>query len=353
MMAAYVFVTKTSLAYSRAMVVLIFLNMAWLLPLLRIVSKKVLNLFGTWQIPALVIGKSEQVERLRKDLEANWYLGYRPVDELGWGGVVFIMTKGMSTERIEKLIADYKNRLYGVVVIPYLGNLSFANADIVDLRIGQISMINIQNQLSRPRNILLKRTAEFLAVLAVLPLGIVIYAVVSIWIKLDSRGPVLFRQKRLGRHGEPFECYKFRTMYLESESLLENYLETYPEEREHYTLFHKYRHDPRITRAGRWLRKTSLDELPQLINILKGEMSLIGPRPYMLEEEEKLGNDAKTILYVRPGITGFWQIKGRNDLTFRERKDLDVWYIQNWSLWLDFVIFMKTFEVLLTRKGAR
>ena len=138
-----------------------------------------------------------------------------------------------------------------------------------------------------------------------------------------------------------------------SEAVLQEYLTRYPEERMHYKEYHKYRHDPRITKAGSWLRKLSLDELPQILNILKGEMSLIGPRPYMVEEESNLGENAETILHVRPGITGFWQIKGRNDLTFEERMDLDVWYIRNWSLWLDLIIFFKTFEVLLTRKGAR
>jgi len=351
--AAYVFATKTSLHYSRTMVVLIFFNMAWLLPLLRVLAKKALSRLGTWQIPALVIGEGEQVERLRKDLEVNWYLGYRPGETIGREGVVFIATKGMPVEELEALISRYRHRVREVVVIPYLSNLSFANADIVDLRIGQVSMINIQNQLFRPRNILLKQAAEIVAVVAVLPLTVLIYGIVAVWIRLDSRGPVLFRQQRLGKDGRPFECYKFRTMYVDGDALLESYLREHPEEREHYAEFHKYRHDPRVTAAGKWLRKTSLDELPQMINILRGEMSLIGPRPYMVGEKTKLGEDAETILHVRPGITGFWQIKGRNDLTFRERVALDVWYIRNWSLWLDFIIFMKTFEVLLTRRGAK
>ncbi len=142
-------------------------------------------------------------------------------------------------------------------------------------------------------------------------------------------------------------------MILDSEGVLDVYLQEYPDERIHYEKFHKYKHDPRITAAGYWLRKTSLDELPQMLNILKGEMSLIGPRPYMVGEKKILGESVDTILHVKPGITGFWQVKGRNDLSFAHRVDLDVWYIQNWSLWLDFIIFMKTFEVLVTRRGAK
>ena len=350
---AYVFLTKTSEQYSRAMIVLIFINAAWMLPLGRAAAKRLLFRVGWWQKPALIVGDPDQVEYLESQLRLNRYLGYVPVRRGDKEAVVFIATRGMPVEELERRIALYKKRYSDVVLIPYLHHLSFANAEIIDLHIGQISMINLQNQLFRPRNIVLKKSAEITVVLLSLPLFLPLYLLIALWVKSDSSGPVLYKQERLGKDGRIFRCYKFRTMYENNETLLADYLAKHPEEAEYYEHYHKYRNDPRITKAGYWLRRFSLDELPQLFNVLKGEMNLIGPRPYLVGEKEKLGEDAETILHVKPGITGFWQIKGRNELTFEERKELDVWYIQNWSLWLDFIIFVKTFEVLITRRGAR
>jgi undecaprenyl-phosphate galactose phosphotransferase len=143
-------------------------------------------------------------------------------------------------------------------------------------------------------------------------------------------------------------------MHENSDAILREYLKLNPQEKENYALYHKYENDPRITRIGKFLRATSLDELPQFYNIFKGEMNLIGPRPYMLEENEKIGKlNQELILKVAPGITGLWQVSGRNNLTFLERVELDTWYIQNWSLWMDFVIFLKTIKVVFSKVGAR
>ncbi len=353
LIAAYVFLTKTSLYYSRTMVILLFINLLWVLPIGRVAAKKFLTLAGSWQVSAYIDGNEVQAEKLSGDLAANWFLGYRSVANFADADIVFIATKGMAVEQLEEKIAFYRHQIPEVVVIPYLSNLSFANAEIIDLRIGQVSMINIQNQLYRSKNIALKNSMEFMIVMLLLPIFFLVYSVIALWIKFDSLGPVLYRQKRLGKNGEQFECYKFRTMAVGSDAVLDAYLQAHPEEVAYYEQFHKYRNDPRITKAGYWLRRFSFDELPQMLNILKGEMSLIGPRPYMLEERSILGENVETILHVRPGLTGFWQIKGRNDLSFAERVELDVWYIRNWSLWLDFIIFIKTFEVLVTRRGAR
>jgi undecaprenyl-phosphate galactose phosphotransferase len=138
----------------------------------------------------------------------------------------------------------------------------------------------------------------------------------------------------------------------DSEDDLKSYLQENPSEIAYFEKYHKFHYDPRFTKAGKMLRKLSLDELPQIFNVIRGDMSLIGPRPYMMSESEKLGDLKDIILHVKPGITGLWQVSGRNELTFDERVELDIWYIQNWSLWLDFVIFLKTFQVLLSRKGA-
>ena len=130
------------------------------------------------------------------------------------------------------------------------------------------------------------------------------------------------------------------------------YLKDHPEEVEFYTTYHKYQNDPRITKIGDKLRKTSLDELPQIFNVFKNEMSFIGPRPYMLNEKEKIGEKIDTVLTVKPGITGLWQVSGRTDVDFHSRVELDVWYIRNWNLWMDLVILLKTVKTVLVREGA-
>jgi len=177
---------------------------------------------------------------------------------------------------------------------------------------------------------------------------------IYITIKSDSKGKVLFKQKRIGKDGKLFSCYKYRTMYEEQEKLLSDYLQKHPDEAAYYKKFHKYQNDPRITKVGAFLRKSSLDELPQFFNVLRGDMSLIGPRPYMPSEEDVIHAKHKEIIIkVKPGVTGLWQVSGRNDLTFDQRVAMDVWYIQNWSLWMDFVIFMKTIKVVLGKAGAK
>ena len=182
----------------------------------------------------------------------------------------------------------------------------------------------------------------------------ILHLLISYLIKIDSKGDTFFKQQRLGRDAKVFTCYKYRTMYEESQNILDEYILKNPDETEYFKKYHKYKNDPRITKIGEFLRKTSLDELPQFYNILKGDMNLIGPRPYMLSELDDIGKgNEEIILKVRPGITGLWQVSGRNKLTFKKRVELDVWYIQNWSLWMDFVIFVKTIKVVLFKVGAK
>ncbi len=347
------FIAKSTQEYSRTLYILMFIYMLFIIPLGRLTCKKILHLLGLWHINAYLVGDEKQIEKLKKDLALNWYLGYENVKYLHEAKIVFIATKDMSIAKLESLIYSYKRRVQEVIIIPFLSNISFANAEIVDLRIARTSFINIQNQLFIKKNIFIKKSAEFFMILLLSPFIFIVIFVIAILIKLDSRGAVFFKQKRLGRDEKVFECYKFRTMYEDNEHILQEYLMQNPQEIENYTKYHKYENDPRVTGIGKYLRKFSLDELPQIINILLFEMNLIGPRPYMLNEKEKIGMSLETILHVRPGLTGLWQISGRNDLDFFERIELDVWYIQNWSLWLDFIIFLKTFIVLVTRRGAR
>jgi Undecaprenyl-phosphate galactose phosphotransferase WbaP len=171
-------------------------------------------------------------------------------------------------------------------------------------------------------------------------------------IKLDSRGPAFYGHGRLGLNGEPFVAWKFRTMVRDSDAALEKILASDPEKRLEWEANHKLRDDPRITRMGRFLRRTSLDELPQIWNVIKGEMSLIGPRPIVEAEVPKYGIHYKLFSSVKPGMSGLWQVSGRSDIDYAERVALDVYYIQSWSLWLDIHILFRTVAVVLWGRGA-
>ena len=173
-------------------------------------------------------------------------------------------------------------------------------------------------------------------------------AAIALWVRRGSPGPAFYRQRRIGYAGEPFTLLKFRTMVADAELLLADLLTRNEADG---PLF-KLRHDPRITRVGRWLRRTSLDELPQLWNVLRGEMSLVGPRPPLPSEVAAYEDWQLDRLEVRPGLTGLWQVSGRSDLSFDDCVRLDLFYIENWSLAYDLYILAKTVPVLISQRGA-
>lgn len=177
-----------------------------------------------------------------------------------------------------------------------------------------------------------------------------IFIIIGIIIKLDSKGPVFFKHKRIGKHGNKLEIYKFRTMIDNAEEAMKYFTE---EQKKEFKENFKLENDPRVTRVGKILRKTSLDELPQIINILKGEMSIIGPRPIVETELEKYGKDKEKFLSVAPGLTGNWAANGRSDVSYEERMALELDYIENRSLMLDLKIFFKTIGSVLKGRGAR
>jgi undecaprenyl-phosphate galactose phosphotransferase len=165
-------------------------------------------------------------------------------------------------------------------------------------------------------------------------------------------GPAFYSQIRIGKDGKPFKCWKFRSMIVNADEALKLYLASNPDAEEEYKRDFKLKDDPRITPVGRLLRKTSLDEIPQFYNVLKGEMSLVGPRPIVEKETHFYEDKLSYYLAVRPGITGLWQVSGRNDISYQQRVSMDVWYVENWSIWNDIVIFIETVYVVLARKGA-
>ena len=177
-------------------------------------------------------------------------------------------------------------------------------------------------------------------------------ALIAALVKLGSRGPVFYGHERIGEGGRTFRAWKFRTMVQNADDLLEKYLESNPELRAEWAAHHKLRTDPRVTKIGRFLRQTSLDELPQIWNVTRGEMSLVGPRPIVREEAVKYGEELDLYGMVRPGITGLWQVSGRSDTSYEGRVAMDVHYVRNWSVWLDIYLLARTVGVVLRRQGA-
>lgn len=197
----------------------------------------------------------------------------------------------------------------------------------------------------------IKRCIDFLLSLLAIPIYLVIYALVAVVVKFTDGGPVLYKTTRIGKGGKPFRMYKFRTMKMNADRL-EDFLT--PEELENYKKEYKLKKDPRITKIGKILRKTSADELPQILNVLKNDMSLIGPRPVLNEETLLYGNDRNTLLSVKPGLTGYWQAYARNDVGYADgrRQKMELYYVKNRSIRLDTKIFFATIRRVFSGKGV-
>jgi Undecaprenyl-phosphate galactose phosphotransferase WbaP len=217
---------------------------------------------------------------------------------------------------------------------------------------GGVLGLATSNKLKMVWNLWIKR---FMDITVVILGGILILPfllVIALLVKLGSPGPVLYRHRRLGTNGKHFTAYKFRSMVMDSEERLKKLFESDPEIKKEWDRNHKLQNDPRVTAIGRFLRRTSIDEFPQLLNILKGEMSLVGPRPIVDAEVSKYGEDFNWIFSVKPGLTGMWQVSGRSETDYAARVLYDTYYLQSWSVWLDIWILFMTFSAVVRGKGA-
>ena len=197
-----------------------------------------------------------------------------------------------------------------------------------------------------------KRTLDIsLALTGLIFLSPVLLSIAAL-VKLQDKGPAIFAHVRIGKNGKPFKCYKFRSMVIDAPQRLQHLLATNPEASAEWARDQKLRNDPRITKLGVFLRRSSFDELPQLLNILRGDMSVVGPRPIVIDESIRYGNEFKAYKAVRPGVTGLWQVSGRNDLSYDERVDMDARYAREWTLLVDIWIIIKTIPAVLLSRGA-
>jgi Undecaprenyl-phosphate galactose phosphotransferase WbaP len=217
---------------------------------------------------------------------------------------------------------------------------------------GGVLGLTTSNKLKMAWNLWIKRFMDIVIVVLGGILVLPFLLIIALLVKLSSPGPVLYGHKRLGTDGKHFTAYKFRSMVMDAHERLQRLLESDPEIKKEWEKNHKLQNDPRVTAIGRFLRRTSMDEIPQLLNILKGEMSLVGPRPIVDEEVSRYGEDFGWIFSVKPGLTGMWQVSGRSEADYTARVFYDTYYLQSWSVWLDIWILFMTFGAVIRGKGA-
>ncbi|UPT77170.1 sugar transferase [Sulfurovum sp. XGS-02] len=347
---SYLAMTKSVQEYSRAVIIFSFLFMTLLLPLFKNICKKLLFKLGLWRRKAKIYSNDSF---LKNEIFENHYLGYIDAKE-DKPKTVFINSNNTDVDKLKHIIQQEMEQSHEVIFIPLVDEYDLTRSHIYGLSNTRTNLIVFQNRLKSRYRLWAKKVSDLSMSIIIFPLLVPIMLYIAYKIRKEEPGSsILFKQDRLGQNGKVFTCYKFRTMYEESDEKLRSYLEEHPEEVDFYNIYHKYQNDPRITKIGDTLRRTSLDELPQIFNVFKNEMSFIGPRPYMLNEKDKIGQDINTVLTVKPGITGLWQVSGRSDVDFHSRVELDVWYIRNWNLWMDLVILLKTVKTVLLKDGAQ
>ena len=342
-----------NVANSRMVMTLGFIFMAFLIPTCKFFLKKFLYNAGLWQKKAKVINGTKE---FRKEIFKNRYLGYKLVRNENYE-TIFIQNHNATTlNELNRLVETNILSNKEVIFTPSLDGYNYSNAKIFNLFNSRTNLFMLENSLLKPFNRFVKTLSDIIIVLIALPFLAVIFLIIFILMKLEEpKGSIFFGQDRVGENGKIFKCLKFRSMRENSDELMKKYLEESPNEIEYYTKYHKYENDPRITKIGNFMRKTSLDELPQLINILRGEMSIVGPRPILPGEFKFGGADEKEegiILKVKPGITGLAQINGRESANFKDRIKMNIYYVKNWNLYMDFVIILKTIQIVLKRDGA-
>jgi Undecaprenyl-phosphate galactose phosphotransferase WbaP len=347
-----------------------------LVPLLRASVRRCCAGRGWWGYPTLIVGAGAHLEHFARAVLRARACGLRPVlvsDESGscrnCGLPVVndpaVLESLVRTEQISHVIVslpDLPQRRLDEVLGRYRGLVPHviapANPEVLPALwtagpgCDGAGGFEVHDGLMLARRRALKRVTDLAVAAVALALALPLLAGIFVAVRCTSRGPALFGHRRIGRHGRPFVAWKFRTMRVDADAVLREHLARDPAARREWERDLKLRDDPRVTRVGRWLRRLSLDELPQLWNVLRGDMSVVGPRPIVEKEVGLYGGTFRLLALVRPGITGLWQVSGRNDLDYEERVTLDRFYVRHWSPCLDVYILARTVVALLSRRGA-
>ncbi|MDP3295980.1 MAG: undecaprenyl-phosphate galactose phosphotransferase WbaP [Thermodesulfovibrionia bacterium] len=376
------FLGKIGEQISRTVIVLMGVVSFLILPLIRVNTKKLLIRWDLLKSKVLILGAGKTGKLILNALKRDTNLGYDVAgfldDDPGKIGKridgvkihmgvdraeryinrceihdVIIAMPGCERGRLITLINQLQHKAQNILLIPDVFGIAVLGTSLQHFFQEQAIGLEVKNNLAKPINILIKKFFDLIVSIGLVFIFAIPLFIIVILIKINSKGPAIFSQERIGRNDRPFRCFKFRTMYVDAENKLSELLENNPEAKEEWEQCWKLQDDPRITTIGSFLRKTSLDELPQLFNVLKGDMSLVGPRPVTKKEiDEYYKESAKLCFGVPPGITGLWQVSGRSNTNYNYRIALDLWYVRNWNLWLDIVILLKTVKVVLNKEGA-
>jgi len=366
------------LSQSRLVYILAFFLTISLVPLIRALTRKLLAESPWWGSSVAILGYGSTGKHVYQTLLKNPGIGLKPVAILDDDrdqhqpsdqGITFasldscieiaqrqripygiVCMPGLSRHDLLTLVDRYGKCFGHLVVIPNL--IGMTSLGISAWEVGGIIGLEVSQKLLRPSSRFAKRCLDLAIVIALSVPVALILALSAVLIKMEDGGPVFYGNDRIGLRGKKFRAWKLRSMVTNGDEVLQRHLAANADDAEHWHAKQKLTRDPRITRIGRLIRKTSIDELPQLWNVLKGEMSIVGPRPVLEKQVPMYGSSFHLYKQVRPGITGLWQVSGRNHLTFAERVRLDKYVIQNWSVWLDLYILARTVGVLLTANGA-
>lgn len=342
--------------------------------LMRFLTRTALARAGLWSLRTIIVsdGDTAATQMAHAALSSDRSLGYDVVEIVDFAQIasssagvrpwhelmertgadfVVLALSGTETAKARWLLASLALARIPFAVMPTVGGLPVFGFDAQYFFSHDVMLLVNRNNLMRPLNRAIKSAFDYGIAFLLFVWFAPFFGIIALLIKRDG-GPVFFRQQRIGAGGQPFTCFKFRTMVPNSAELLTKLFDRDPDLGEEWRATQKLRVDPRVTAVGRFLRATSLDELPQLLNVLRGDMSLVGPRPIVAEEIARYGSDICFYAEAKPGITGLWQVSGRSNTSYKRRVELDVWYVKNWTLWHDIAILLKTLPAVLCQRGA-
>lgn len=368
--ALYVF--KSSNYLSRSYIVIFFVISFLSLYLFRQLLVKTCNKLNILKTPVIFVGNGKATEDIIYFTNHNNCFGIKVADiveeiedinqlrkniisriEQLKVKTIIIAIPNLEKNKLLDLVEDIQPLVRNLMFVPNTVGIPVINLEVKKIYESNMLLLSIRNNLAKKTNRRIKRIFDIVFSLLTMVIIIPVSIVVIVLIMIESPGAApIFKHYRVGKGGILFPCYKFRSMIPNAQEKLQEYLKSDLEAQKEWNKYFKLKNDPRITKVGKFIRKTSIDELPQFINVLKGEMSWVGPRPIIKDEIHYYGKYIKDYYAVLPGITGMWQVSGRSEIGYKDRVSLDVWYVRNWSIWIDITLILKTIKTVLFRKGA-
>lgn len=361
-LAVTIFLLKDSATYSRGIFALAWMQTLVIVPFFRSLVRSACASRSWWGYPVVVVGSGRAAHRVAQTLQNQPTLGLRPVAVLATPRLAEPLARKGCVRHAMLVLEDIPHHTAldffehctelfpHVTMVPHLAGFSSLWVEARDMN-GVLGLA-VHQRLLLPSARLIKRAMDLMFVIVASVVLLPVAAAIAALVKISSPGPVFYRQARCGRGGLPFIAWKFRTMVVNANEILASCLSRDTALREEWGQNQKLRRDPRVTWFGGFLRRTSLDELPQFWNVLVGQMSLVGPRPVLAEEVRRYGDGYALYQKVTPGLSGLWQVSGRNRISYEERVALDLYYVRNWSVWLDVHILARTLRAVVLGDGA-